>query len=241
MGLRLLLALPVLAACSVGALGGPIDGAGPDAGPGFPPGPQPPPTRFAPDDLLADDMVFGGEAISASQVGDFLAERGSFLASYDDGGRSAATIIVEQGRRHGVSPLYLLARIQTESSLVTSGTDAHLAAATGCGCPDGGGCDPALSGFASQVDCAALKMKEYVAELDADGVTRAGWRVGSARDTGDPCTVTPANRATAALYTYTPWVGAYAEGCGRSDIGGSSLVALSYYRFWSAYPWGSDP
>jgi hypothetical protein len=29
--------------------------------------------------------------------------------------------------------------------------------------------------------------------------------------------------------------------CGRGDIGGSSLVALSYNRFLSEYHWGVEP
>lgn len=236
MSVRIAYLVVALAACDVGRI---EDGAGGEA-PAFPPGPEVPPSSFDPASLLTDDMIFGGEAISAAEVQDFLAGESSFLATYADpgSGRAAADLIVEVAGARGVNPLYILARIQTESSLVSSGRSDHLDAATGCGCPDGGGCDPGLSGFAAQVDCAALKMSEYFDELDGDGETRSGWRVGAARDTSDPCTVAPANRATAALYTYTPWVGAYADGCGRSDIGGSSLVALSYYRYWSAYPWG---
>jgi hypothetical protein len=242
----------LLAGCAgdVGEAGGDDDGPdvdagelGPDAGEAlsFPPAPSPLPTSFDPDDLLTDDMIFGGEAITVDQVLDFLALEGSFLATYEADGLTAAEAIVDLSRDRGVNPLYMLARIQTESSLVSSGDDDHLDAATGCGCPDGGGCDPALSGFFAQVDCAALKMQEYFEELDTDGVTRAGWIVGQVKNTLDPCEVTPANRATAALYTYTPWVGAYSTGCGETMWGGSSLVALSYYRFWGAYPWGTDP
>ena len=55
--------------------------------------------------------------------------------------------------------------------------------------------------------------------------------------TSDPCTVTPVNNATAALYTYTPWVGAYAVQCGRATVGGSSLMASIYNRYKTAYAW----
>ena len=229
-----------------GAGAGVGDDSAPDAGAAdamatFPPAPSPLPSSFPPENVLADDMIFGGEAISTAQVQDFLTIKGSFLATYTTGGRTGAQLIVELARDHGVNPLYMLARIQTESSLIQSGTDADLASATGCGCPDGGGCDPSLSGFASQVDCAALTMQQYAEELDTDGVTRAGWRVDVAHATLDPCSVAPANRATAALYTYTPWVGAYSTGCGDAGAGGSTLVAFIYYRYWDAYPWGTDP
>ena len=45
-----------------------------------------------------------------------------------------------------------------------------------------------------------------VDDLDAKGTTIAGWKVGVAKKTSDGYAVTPANKATAALYTYTPWV-----------------------------------
>jgi hypothetical protein len=220
------------------------DGEEDDAeGPSFPPAPYPLPTEFDPDDLLDDPMLRGGEAIDVGQMQDFLEEQGSYLAGYEDpsSGRSAAELIVDVSLDHGVSPLYMVARIQTESGLITSGGSSHLSAATGCGCPDGAACDPDLAGFAAQIDCAASVIEAYYDELDADGETRAGWRVGHAKSTLDPCGITPANAATAVLYTYTPWVGAYADGCGRSQYGGSSLVALSYYRFWGAYAWGTAP
>jgi hypothetical protein len=50
--------------------------------------------------------------------------------------------------------------------------------------------------------------------------------------------VKPATKATAALYTYTPWVGAYAIQCGRDTVGGSSLVALVFNRYKGEYAWG---
>jgi hypothetical protein len=84
-------------------------------------------------------------------------------------------------------------------------------------------------------------MEDYFEDLDTRGTTVSGWAVGESKRSQDPCTITPANRATAALYTYTPWVGAYTDSCGRGGVGGSSLVALSYYGFWSGYHWGTEP
>lgn len=195
------------------------------------------PMIFDRDHLLEDDDVLGGADITSGDIQVFLESQGSFLAGYadPDSGASAAEIIADRCAAYDISPLYMLARIQTESSLISSGSAEHLEAATGCGCPDGAGCDPELSGFASQIDCAAYKMRSYITDLDAGAPTIAGWEVGVPRETLDPCEVVPANRATAALYTYTPWVGAYADGCGRADVGGSSLVALVYARFRAAW------
>ena len=193
-------------------------------------------TPILPDRLLADGDIEGGVEITTAQVQRFLERRGSALASFSEGGDSAARIIVAAGRADGISPLYLLARIETESGLVSSGTLAHIGSATGCACPDGQACDPSLAGFATQVRCAAGLMRGYLDDLDTGGATISGWRVGVPRSTLDPCRVTPANRATAALYTYTPWVGAWARGCGTPQWGGSSLVALLHRDFAGDFP-----
>lgn len=233
--------LLVPAALSLAACTGPDGGISVDAEPGADARPKPDdyPRSYDVHRLLDDDQILGGERITVAEVQDFLAMKGSYLAGYTDpvSGLDGATIIVERSHSYGVNPLYMIARIQTESSLITSGTADHLEAATGCGCPDGGGCNPELGGFGNQIDCAAEKMRAYHDELEQDGVTRAGWQVGVAKMTSDPCTVTPVNRATAMLYTYTPWVGAYGDQCGTSMWGGSSLVALAYHRYWVEYDW----
>jgi hypothetical protein len=208
----------------------------------FPAAPDPVPRRFAPGALLTDELLRGGEQITVAQVQDFLALEGSGLASYAaPDGRTAAELIVDLALDHGVSPLYMLARIQTESSLIGSGTLRGLARATGCGCPDGGRCDRTLSGFAAQVDCAAVLIEDYYDELDTTGATRSGWKVGVARRTLEGCRVVAQDRATASLYTYTPWVGRYTTGCGTRSAGGSTMLALIFHDYWASYHWGADP
>ncbi|MFY0523391.1 LGFP repeat-containing protein [Archangium gephyra] len=192
--------------------------------------------------LMEDADLTGGGWITTTQVQQFLQQKGSYLAGYRDpawGSKTAATLIVERSRAHGISPLYMLARIQIESSLIQSGTSTNLAKATGCGCPDSGGCNTSYAGFGNQVECGAAKIRGYLRDLDAGRPTVSGWKVGLTKQTSDPCTVTPANKATAALYTYTPWVGAYAMQCGRSTVGGSSLMAAVFTRYRSDYNWGS--
>jgi hypothetical protein len=138
----------------------------------------------------------------------------------------------------------MLARIQTESGLIQSGTSSGLSQATGCGCPDGSGCSAQWRGFGNQVECSARVVRGYLNDLDAGRSTITGWRPGVGKNTSDPCWVRPANKATAALYTYTPWVGAYGRQCRvRPDIGGSTLVALAYAKFSGEYDWsaGGEP
>jgi hypothetical protein len=185
--------------------------------------------------LLEDGDILGGESITAQQVQTLLTNYGSYLATYKNPafpGQTAAQLIVSQSRASNISPLYMLARIQIESSLVQSKSARNLSQATGCGCPDGGGCSASYAGFGKQVQCAARLMARYFSDLDTKGETIAEWRVGKAKKTLDPCTITPANRATAALYTYTPWVGGNGRQCGRASVGGSSAVSrvLALYR-----------
>ncbi|MBF5046569.1 hypothetical protein FGE12_29400 [Aggregicoccus sp. 17bor-14] len=192
--------------------------------------------------LMSDADLTGGSTVTVAQVQGFLTAKGSYLAHYSDPawGKSAATLVVERSRAYGINPVYMLARIEAESGLVRSGTSNNLAQATGCACPDSGSCDGSWAGFGNQVECSAAKFRGYLADLEVGRATVSGWKKGVTKQTLDPCSVTPANNATAALYTYTPWVGAYAAQCGTSQWGGSSLVALLYANFKSDAAWGSS-
>lgn len=178
--------------------------------------------------LAADSDILGGSTITVAKVQAFLNKKGGALKSYRDpafGNRTAADLIVANSRAEGINPVYMLARIQTESSLISGSNTSLIPQATGCGCPDGGGCGSKYRGFGKQIECAAQKFKGYLNDLNAGRPTVSGWKVGVTKSTSDPCSVKPVNKATAALYTYTPWVGAYATQCGRKSVGGSSLLA----------------
>ena len=185
--------------------------------------------------VLSDEQLTGDADVTAAHVQAFLEGHGSYLATYRDSGsrQSAAQLIVASSQTHGVSAVYLLARIQVESSLIESGTARSLAAATGCACPDGAACARANKGFAAQVDCAAATIAAYLNELDTQGETRSAIKVGSANRTHslDGCKLAPKNRATAALYTYTPWVGIYGAGCGSRTTLGTTFLAKQYATY----------
>jgi len=193
--------------------------------------------------LLTDEDMAGFEWVTVAQVQSFLTSKGSFLAGYTDPkwNKTAARLIVERSRAYDINPVYMLARIETESGLIRSGTSRNLEKATGCACPDSGGCSASWAGFGNQIECSASKFRNYLVDLEAGRTTVSGWKKGVAKRTLDNCLVTPANDATAALYTYTPWVGAYASQCGTSRWGGSSLVALLYRSFKSSGNWSARP
>ncbi len=71
-----------------------------------------------------------------------------------------------------------------------------------------------------------------MSELQGRGFpTVSGWSVNTTKTTLDQCAVTPQTNATAALYTYTPYVGAYSDdGCGTKSDGGSTGIAKIYQQ-----------
>ncbi len=195
--------------------------------------------RVDPDDVMSDSDLTGSQSVTAAQMQSFLKAEGGLLASYKDPGTgdSAATIIAAFSKKSHISPVYMLARIETESGLVEGGTLDQLDKATGCGCPDDSVCDPHDSGFRNQINCAATRARGFLDDLASKGETDTGWRVGDAKDTLDPCAITPANAATAAMYAYTPWVGEYStRTCGHSGVGGTSLMAMLFHEYARDFP-----
>lgn len=158
---------------------------------------------------VIDDALFTGDMDTAA-VQAFLEDspygNRSWLASYTVDGVSAAQKIVDAARAERIHPLMLLVRMQVEASLVSktsTPTQSRINAALGCGCPDGGSCNASYRGLSAQLSCGAHTLRRWF-EGSQDGTGQ--WKMGSARRTLDPRTVTPANHATASLYAYTPWV-----------------------------------
>lgn len=192
--------------------------------------PQPPVADVPPEDLVPTDGIKGdGAGFDPSHVMDDTAFADpylmteaelqaffehtpygsrSFFADHRFGGRLAADIVAATAAQYRISPMVLLVKLQVEMGLVSKTappSQYKLDRAMGCGCFSGNDCDSFL-GFAAQVDCAAKVFRSYLDDLEAGGSTVAGWRVGQAKKSLDGVWVTPRSRATAALYTYTPWV-----------------------------------
>ena len=149
----------------------------------------------------------------------------SRLATYSSGGMTAAQAIAAAAEKYHINPLAILVRAQMEQSLIakTNPSDKALNYAFGCGCPDGGSCSTQWKGFHKQAECMAGHMRDYLDDQAGGGETIAGWKVGKAKKTLDPSWVTPKNKATAALYTYTPWVGS------------SGFGNLSHFKIWKNF------
>ena len=110
-----------------------------------------------------------------------------------------------------VNPKFMLVLLQKEASLIenTSPAQARLDWATGYGCPDNWTCNPYYKGFGKQVNSASLQFLAYMQEQE-----RYKYQAGKTYTftnpygtiSNEPMMVTPENKATAALYNYTPHV-----------------------------------
>ncbi len=163
--------------------------------------------------LLSDEELTNTAAISREELQTFLS-RGS-LATYttaDAEGvlRPAIDILWRAAQEFRLNPRALLVLLQREQSLVEDNhpTQDQLDWAMGYAiCDDCSKNDPALQkyrGFGAQVYYAAKRIREsYLGDLHENGQTISG--VGPGIPTMiDGVTVIPTNKATAALYTYTP-------------------------------------
>ena len=169
---------------------------------------------FDPNNLMDDDVFEDAYYMRESDLEDFLANTPygtrSFLADYVVGGRTAANLIIDAATQYRINPIVLLTKLQVETSLIfKQGVPSQhtINRAMGCGCPDNDpACTRAPRGLQGQTKCAARLFRQYLVELKEKNRTVSGWRVGRGKASVEETIVTPANRATAALYTYTPWV-----------------------------------
>lgn len=168
------------------------------------------PATFDQNMVLTDALLTDSLAMSVDDVQTFFEKNAygtrSWLASYRVDGMSAAEMVVEAAVAHEINPIVLIARMQVETSLVsktTAPSQRLLDRALGCGCPDGGTCNPSYSGLHRQLDCGAKTLRRwYDASIDGSGE----WLRGRTKRSLDGRSVTPVSHATATLYAYTPWV-----------------------------------
>ena len=127
---------------------------------------------------------------------------------------TAAEVIYNLSQEYKISPKVILVTLQKEQSLIDNpnppqGLEHALDWAMGYGCLERGKWNEKLKGFYQQVDGASWQFRRYFDCSDSSvyiqkGVTYYGGIGTSGLD--DVLDVTPANQATAALYSYTPHV-----------------------------------
>lgn len=196
-----------------------------------------PALAFDPNYIISDAEMTDEFSMDLNDIQRYL-DRG-YLSTYktvdiDGKTRSATEIIWRASQNYQLSPKFILGMLQREQSLVEddSPSQTQLDWAMGYAV-----CDVCLMsdsgiqrwrGFAKQVNSASAQFREgYLADLEVNGKTSAGLAPGK-ETTIDSISVTPANNATAALYSYTPHL-----------HGNQNLATIWDNYFTQDYPSGS--
>lgn len=233
--------------------------------------------NFSAGNLISDKLMYTSGTMSASQIQAFLDAKvpscqsgytclkdftqktatkkpntycsGTYTGSSRE---SAASIISKAAKACGISEKVLLVILQKEQGLVTHTwpSDFRYDKAMGFACPDNAACDPQFLGFQNQVYMAAKQLRRY--SMDS---TFNWYPVGKASQIryhpNAACgtsSVTIQNKATAALYYYTPYqpnraalAAGYGTGDSCSSYGNRNFV--NYYTDWfgSGGSGGSSP
>ncbi len=164
--------------------------------------------------LFSDVELEKPEAMSLTQIRTFLESKGVLgryvFTDVDGVSKSAAEIIARIARDYRLNPKFLLALLQREQSLVEDPHPSQGQFDWAVGYARCDSCDTenplvaAYRGFAQQLEGAANRIRDnYLNDLAVFGVTQTGWGPGVTKIV-DGVAVTPANKATAILYTYTP-------------------------------------
>lgn len=168
---------------------------------------------------IIDDGVFSDYGtMNASNIQYFLNVKGvqctgglaPCLKNYTENGRSSAQIIFDISQQFKINPQVLITVLQKEVGLVTDTYPENwqYKTAMGYGCPDTADCSAEYFGFTNQVTWAA---RMYRAILNASPTWYTPYVVGNNFINYNPqsscggTTVYIQNRATQALYNYTPY------------------------------------
>jgi putative cell wall-binding protein len=151
---------------------------------------------------------------------------------------TAAGIIFKVQAACNISAKVILVTLQKEQGLVTrtSPSDGILRKAMGMGCPDTSVCDSQYYGFFNQVYSASKQFNRYgnggfTTRFQPGQVTNIQWHPNAACGSSP---VTVKNRATMALYYYTPY---QPNAAALANFGGTGDGCSSYgnRNFWVYY------
>ena len=161
-----------------------------------------------------------------------------------NGGLGAAEIIHQAARDFEINPQVLLTILQKEQTLIT---DPHpersqFEGAAGFACPDGSGCSSSAKNFYAQVRGAAWALRKYI-YFQENNFHRFSYKVGVHRIPTYPphrpecpsMRVDIKNKATAALYIYTPYVYASKDIRDETDDWCTSNGNKNFWGFFNLY------
>lgn len=221
-------------------------------------------SEFDPGYIISDENFYNSSAMSEAEIQRFLenavggtCHNANCLAVYRTdtptrtwsfgtcstyvGGasESAARIIFKVQQACSLSAKVILVTLQKEQSLVTNRapSDGVMRKAMGYGCPDTAACDSTYYGFFNQLFAAGRQLTWYGNPAGSFTSIRIGehnpirYHPNSACGTKD---VVVRNRATAALYYYTPYT---PNAAALANLGGlgDSCSAYGNRNFWVFY------
>ncbi len=151
------------------------------------------------------------------------------LKEYVENGKSSAQIIYDAAQEYKINAQVILVLLQKEQALITDDWPAtgQYRSATGYGCPDTAACDTLYYGFTNQVRNSS---RMFRAILNASPTWYTPYNLGNNYIRYNPnyscggTNVYIQNRATQALYNYTPYqpnASALAAGYGSGDSCGA--------------------
>lgn len=168
--------------------------------------------------IISDSIFTNQTSMSANSIQDFIVSKGVYcsdgeapcLKNFRENGKSAGTIIAEAATTYSINPQVLLVTLQKETGLVTINQPGawRYKTAMGYGCPDTAECNSVYFGFTNQVNRAASMFHRI---MTYDPTWYSPYSVGKNYVQWSPLSscggsnVTIVNRATAALYDYTPY------------------------------------
>lgn len=220
--------------------------------------------------IISDTNFYNSDAMSVQEIQNFLNTKvstcrnsnclkeykqttatttlsyGTCATYQGDANESAAQIIYKVQKACGISAKALLVILQKEQGLVTasSPSDSAMRSAIGNACPDTGPCDPAYSGFFMQLYSGARQLALYGNPSSSFTWIRVGAnnsiRFHPDTDCGSS-SVFIRNRATAALYYYTPYQ-PNAAALENMNSTGDSCSAYGNRNFWRYFSeWFGNP
>lgn len=225
---------------------------------------------FDPGYIISDALFYTRDAMSQDQIQAFLDAQigtcnnslclnvlkvdtptttlafGTCATYVGEAGESAARIIYKVQQACVISAKVILATLQKEQGLVTSKapTSGILRKAMGQGCPDTAQCDSAFYGFFIQVLSGARQLAWYGNPQGSHTSIKVGQQNAVRFHPSASCgssNVLIQNRATAALYYYTPY---QPNAAALANLSGSGDGCSSYgnRNFWVYYTnWFGSP
>jgi hypothetical protein len=188
----------------------------------------PPPTPPYNTSWLTDADLEGDYNTSVDKIRYFLQKQNSCLASplkdVDGVTIDIPQLIHDAAVTHRINPKVILATMQKEQSAITHCPETwRLKRLMGAG---------KGSTARHQIDFGTSLFRAYQDELTNNGQTRSGWKVGVAKDTQDGVSVTPATKAVAGQFTYTPYAGKNWDG-NNPNVGGVWLFWNAWYNMFN--------